>query len=370
MKWSSSIIFFLILCSQLCAQRQTVTRGSYLPGDTLYFAIDQLPQRINTLSSGEDLDWDFTHLLSPFVRKRIIEPVVNRNLPAELKNADVRIPDADGCYIYYKNGRDAIVMLGREVSLNAHKKVLAFYDPPISLGSALTYNESERYAGTLRTEPFHPRDIGGDIVHGNRKDENLRIIWEVSIEREFDALGIVRLSIGGFDAIREYRETIMIPQLQIFSGGQWKSAPTVRELPEGIRHDHLRQLYFWAEADAEPIVTFEVNKFGNPVKAFFRSARWSGVVVEKFPEQEDIFAYPNPSFGPVRFDLFNLTPGTYQIEIFNILGSKLKSETIQLRGQKTVLMDLADLKKGTYIYRLIDGGRNTIRSKRLVIISP
>jgi hypothetical protein len=97
---------------------------------------------------------------------------------------------------------------------------------------------------------------------------------------------------------------------------------------------------------------------------------WAGQVIQQLPRKPDIFVYPNPSFGTVRFDLLNLPTGYYDLEIYNILGMLIRTERIFANGVKTLPLGLSRLKKGTYIYRLVDSQKNTIRSKRLVIITP
>ena len=68
--------------------------------------------------------------------------------------------------------------------------------------------------------------------------------------------------------------------------------------------------------------------------------------------------------------MVNLDADDYSIEIYSILGVRLRTESFYVNGSRTVMMNLTDLKKGTYIYRLVDSSNNAIRSKRLVIISP
>ena len=61
-----------------------------------------------------------------------------------------------------------------------------------------------------------------------------------------------------------------------------------------------------------------------------------------------------------------------QVQVNEIEGTQ--TVVLELRVAKsdmgTYPLDLSDLKKGTYIYRLVDTYQKTLRSKRLVIITP
>jgi hypothetical protein len=64
-----------------------------------------------------------------------------------------------------------------------------------------------------------------------------------------------------------------------------------------------------------------------------------------------------------------LTFGKYKLRIFNILGTPLREMEVYVDdSRKTVTMDLGDLQRGTYLYRLQDSNGRTIKTKRVVLI--
>ena len=87
------------------------------------------------------------------------------------------------------------------------------------------------------------------------------------------------------------------------------------------------------------------------------------------PNKPDIFAYPNPSYDVVRFQLSDLPNGKYQLKLFNILGVSVRDTFVEVDNRrKTIALDLSDLQRGTYLFRLQDAKGRTIKTKRVVLI--
>lgn len=83
-----------------------------------------------------------------------------------------------------------------------------------------------------------------------------------------------------------------------------------------------------------------------------------------------VFAYPNPAINTVKFDFRNLENGNYELKVFNILGLEALSEEHYISGNKTIKTDISRLKKGTYLYSLIDESGKTLTTKRLIVVRP
>lgn len=80
---------------------------------------------------------------------------------------------------------------------------------------------------------------------------------------------------------------------------------------------------------------------------------------------ENVRIYPNPSEGDVTVYNPNAVR-LRQIEVFNILGSKVKSVTNGLNNDKSLPLDLNELNKGIYIIKLVSED-NRVRTQRLVL---
>ena len=84
----------------------------------------------------------------------------------------------------------------------------------------------------------------------------------------------------------------------------------------------------------------------------------------------DIYVSPNPAISDVRFEFFNLSPGTYKLSIYNIIGQEEWSKMYTINGNYTEQVDISKLKKGAYLYSLKDERGRTLSTKRLMVIRP
>src|SRR5690606_37498397 len=89
-----------------------------------------------------------------------------------------------------------------------------------------------------------------------------------------------------------------------------------------------RSYFFHNNKYPVPVAIVQTDALNQAKQVEYISQPWAGQVVQQVPRQPDIIVYPNPSFGNVRFDLYNLSPGSYELEIYNILGMKLRTEQI------------------------------------------
>lgn len=80
---------------------------------------------------------------------------------------------------------------------------------------------------------------------------------------------------------------------------------------------------------------------------------------------ENVKIYPNPSAGDITVS--NPNDITLQkIEVYNILGTKVKTFTQHLNDTKSFSLDLNTLNKGMYILKLVSEN-NKIKTQRLVL---
>jgi hypothetical protein len=130
--------------------------------------------------------------------------------------------------------------------------------------------------------------------------------------------------------------------------------------------------YSWWNSSTPGFLAYvHTDKYGTAKSAMFRAApSGSRQKINGTPRTPDIFVNPNPTFGFVRFELVNLPKDTYRIELYNIIGVMVRELKVDVDGRMTLPVDYSDLKRGTYIYRLVNSSMETIRSKRLVILKP
>lgn len=85
--------------------------------------------------------------------------------------------------------------------------------------------------------------------------------------------------------------------------------------------------------------------------------------------EQGVIAQPNPSFGPIRFQLFNHEPGDYKLEIYNVVGKPIYTKKFSKTEGNLLEADLSSLRRGTYIYSIVDNSGRKIATKRISLIS-
>jgi outer membrane protease len=103
--------------------------------------------------------------------------------------------------------------------------------------------------------------------------------------------------------------------------------------------------------------------FGRSIKYAFAIQNIVGEIKDS-PNELSFDIYPNPGTGKFNLDFSGLV-GNYKIEIYNLTGSLLKSDILNLHEDDSRDIDLSGYEKGMYIIRVTNGTSNMI--KKLVV---
>lgn len=332
---------YLLLCLGCClnAGAQSATRPSLQVGDTIFLSRDMLPHPIDLSRSGTNLYWDLSRLMSPFVHQSLLRPD---------GNGGFIITGADDVERYLTELQDGVYLTRLILPhATASQRTTVRIDPPLPYVKQTRPGEAWDYRGTL-------------TLSGSHYPRELRLA--ITIHAEADAEGELYSPTSRYDVVRERRDI----EVTVSSGGPSVSIHELG-LPPGFTSG--RCYVFQSASRPVPVAVILTDAMNQAKQVEYLSHPWAGNLIQQIPRRPEIFVYPNPSFGNVRFDFLNLSAGNYELEIYNILGTKIRTERVSISGNKTLPLDLTGLKKGTYIYRLVDSQKNTIRSKRLVIIS-
>ncbi|HLF62988.1 MAG TPA: T9SS type A sorting domain-containing protein [Saprospiraceae bacterium] len=281
-----------------------------------------------------------SRLLAPFVHQSLVRPDGEGGLI---------LTGADDVERYLSEKADGLYISRLGLPEASGNRIMVHIDPPVPLVKNAQLDDTWQYNGTISmTSPQSSREVR----------------LTLAIHAEADATGELYSPTLKYDVLRERRDI----EVTLAPGGAAVN-PADLGLPPGFTSG--RVYVFQSATSAVPVAMIQADAMDQVKQVEYISHPWAGTVVQHLPRRPDIFIYPNPSFGNVRFDFLNLPSGYYDLEIYNILGTKIRTERLYMNGGlKTVPIDLSRLKKGTYIYRLVDSQKNTIRSKRLVIITP
>lgn len=372
--------------AKLSLAQITIT-SAMLPqlGDTLLIANDNLPADIEVGRPGADRNWDFTSLQTPFLSQSVVMPAAaaaaKDAFPAANIHSEIRLGEgAETGEAFFRSVDNSFLLLGYfgQDPAGLGIETLVQYDPPVperrvplrygdkhesQTAATLTFSSNELSRAILDSLPIRPDSLRLRIT-SNRKDH-------------VDAWGKLRLPGKGrgelYNVLREKRTEVREIRLDVQVGFlPWQDITDllIGKLPN-FGKQTLISYYFFSDAVKQPVAVVNMDPEGrSPVSVSYRGNDKTNRVRSIRPGRPDIFAYPNPAITEVRFEFTNLDAGQYSLRIYNILGVEVWKRDYTLNGSKTVKADISDLRKGTYLFNLVDEQGKTLATKRLMVIRP
>lgn len=353
-------LFALCWCLMVHAQQMNWAR---LAEDTIYYAKEYLPDQFLITFSGPAQTWDFRSLKAPYaISSRIVVS-----------------GERDGkTYANLLNGQqtEALMVLSGKTS----QVIEAMDSNPVCGGGRLNYTMSPAY------KPFFTGVLGEHYTYRGRMSsvfswprnitcawtppqlpDSCRVTYTIYEETVVDGEGLLYLPTEVMSALRQKVQIKRAAQVEIKYGLTWRDVTT--QVP-GVRLiTNTELIRFVSSASGLKLVEIEVKDGIRPVSVEFKTHPLVTRVFTEEPFRPDIFAYPNPSYDVVRFQLSDLVAGKYKLRIFNILGVLVKEMDIDVdASRKTIAVDMSEMQRGTYLYRLQDHVGRTIKTKRVVLI--
>lgn len=125
-----------------------------------------------------------------------------------------------------------------------------------------------------------------------------------------------------------------------------------------------------AENIKEPVASIGLDSLGNIGTVAYKDNNINTPVIKLSTGQPDMLASPNPTLGKTKFTIANVVPGRYTIKLYNIIGAPLWSKEVNINGIKTLKEDFSYLRKGTYLYSILNDQGKVLITKRLMILKP
>lgn len=378
-------VFVLIFCSlQLWAQIVVTSESFPRVGDTLTTAIDNLPSNIDLGEAGPEQSWNFTSLQAPFIRQSIILPAAEGDAADAFPGANIfttiDLGQGDLGEAYYLSKTNSFDLLGYFGADPAGLGVelLVQFSPVIAERHApLEYGDVHNLS-SMTTLPFAAEDLPQEVLDSLPiRPDSLRL--RITLERtdEVDAWGNVTIPGKGpgesYEVLREKRVEVRDLRLDVkISFLPWQDITDI--LPpelDRFKTDTVTSFHFFNDEAKEPIAIVTVDQAGTGFSSVeFKANDFTSPVKNISNSRPNVFAYPNPAIDDVRFEFTGIKSGNYSLKVFNILGVEVWRADYYLNGSKTVKSDISNLKKGTYLYSLVDDKGKSIATKRLMIIRP
>jgi len=201
--------------------------------------------------------------------------------------------------------------------------------------------------------------------------DSVRFVSTVETSQEADAWGHLVLPDNSFEVLRERRIIAIKTRLEAKVGlFPWRDI-TDDIFTNAFQKEEVKLSYhFYSNETRMPVLVAQMKEDGINAASIEYLISDPSSTLRSTSGQPDVFAYPNPAINEVRFEFSNLPTGKYKLKIFNILGMSLQEENYQLSGFRTIKWDVSKLRKGTYLYSLVNSEGKTIATRRLMVIRP
>ncbi|MCB9037367.1 MAG: T9SS type A sorting domain-containing protein [Lewinellaceae bacterium] len=379
MKYTLLYLFFAVFFSTAAQAQATITNESFpVAGDTLFTAVDNLPAGNYITGSGGGQSWDFTTLQSPFPRRTLLLPAMQGPGSYAFPSATYYASINPSLVAYYRVSSSKVELLGfyGQDPLGLGVESPSRFDPPVVQQRApLNYLDMNESQANLSLA-FSANDLPAGVLNNLPiTPDSLRIRLNIQRSDVVDAWGSLTIPGGIYDVLREKRTEVRETRLDAkigFFGWQDITDIAIQALniPELGPQTTVNYYYLSNEA-IEPIALVVANESETQVQRVeYKANNIVSNVQSVDALKPGVWAYPNPAIVNVRFEFTNLAPGRYKLKIHNILGIEEWRKTYQISGNHTEKVDISSLRKGTYLYSLVDDRGKTITTRRLIVVRP
>jgi len=377
MKYNHYTLIILLIsffCSNLIGQITLTTAIFPETGDVLTTTNGVNFQGVEITPGGDNQVWDFSSIETEGIQEVIyIVPSEGLNVGA-YPEATLLVSD-QGSEIYFKVTENTFEFLGFAGGdpTGFGIELVTKFDPPLIESRApLSYLDLHTYSSETNI-PFAADVLPEELLDSlPLAPDSLRVRSLIDRTDLVDAWGTITIPGGTYDVIRQKRVEYIETRLDVKIGFlPWFD---VTEQLGGMGFfgvDTTITYSYLSNESKEPIAVFGLD--GNETEVEFvefKSLEVNSVANTNNNLNPNLYAFPNPAINEVKFEFSDLKRGDYDLKIFNILGLEVYGESYKVSGSKTVKIDISRLKKGTYLYSLMDENGKSIVTKRLIVIRP
>ncbi len=365
------IFYIVLVCLPILGKSQITINQNSLPdfGDTVLYKTDRKPT-IDISPMGENQVWDFSSLTSPYV-----DEIVFSSPQSMSEKADMIVrQNGDLLFLLTWNKADLLIsgQVNRDKLSQSESHRSHFSEPAVFRKNSLAYGDSfsEDYT---QTTTYGINDISFEILNSlTQIPDSIRVIRKTHVHQDVDAWGNLFLPMSEDPVIRiKVDRTEEVNYIAIKDGLEIQIVEDrfTDRFAETKKSRNI-SYQFYSPTSKIPLVIIDTDERGEIQQAIYQINKEIYRGAQAFDVRKGLSVYPNPTFGPVRFDFYGYPPGTYQIRIFNTILKELWSDSYEIDHNGVVDVDLSFLQKGTYVYSIDNNLGERLLTKRLLIINP
>ncbi len=362
-----TLVFFIALfwlnLQVWCQPTLISSEALPLPGDTVFYFRDELPNRIVITPPGEDQFWNYGSLLAPVLKYKIISK----------SEEGVELFSSDGTPDQLKGQDDGLHWITAK-SLKIGSKVI---EGNWISGKGLPLPTWKlEYDDQLETESIFEASMSRRVlpsewqsaIPGTIDSIKISVFYERMLHN--DASGTIMLT-GGLreEVARIHMQDHISKKLWAFSNGEWEDITNLLRLAD-LDPEQEESYHFVSLATGGDICAVYLDQLQKPEYVNFHVPNEQAGYYPRSLNTQWLHAYPNPALAIVRFKFLDIPPGNYTVRFYDILMRKIFEKKYNLQGDETVEININHLERGTYLYSLEDQGRNKKITKRLIVIKP
>jgi len=377
------VLSIAVLFCGLGLQAQITVTNAMFPqaGDTLYTAIDNMPTGISITPSGGPQSWNFAGLQAPFTRQNIVRAASTGSAAGYFPSADVLLSlgNTGEGYFNVTSTRFELVGFSGTDPIGQGVQVQARYNPAEVYRRAPmnAFDVNQNQSALLVA--FSAEDLPSAILDLLPiTPDSLRIRLNSNRVDVVDAWGTLTIPGGIYDVLREKRTQYRDVRLDVKVGFfPWQDITEIVIQLAGIEgiaelgKDTIVTYNFFSNEAKEPIAIVTMNDAGTaPETVEYKAKEIVSNVQNTSGLKPGVYAFPNPAIVSVRFEFSNLPKGEYTLRIFNVLGEEVMKKRYYVNGSRIEKVDISQLRKGAYLYSLVNDRGKTLVTKRLVVVRP
>ncbi len=383
MKHILFILFLSLLGSYSLNAQITYTNNSFFQeGDILFTSTDNAPS-INQGAAAGNQTWDFSNLSSGQEDMIIVQPAASGAAGGAFPNADVYINFAGG-EVYLEITPTAINQVGYAGNMAGFDVITPFTPAgkfkvaPLTAGDS--YSDTNGVSFTIPADEIPFIDSLGLPV----EPDSIRITQLFETESNVDAWGTLKIPNGiTYDVIRLKKLQTTSTKIEMYVAGIFPIWVDVTDLitgaiggglgglPTTFGDGTVESYEYLADGIKESIATVTLDSVGGTPRTVTYKVNQTSTAVNSAIEDPTVFsAYPNPAFSNVKVDVRGFDAGNYNINLYNLTGKLVQANAYEITSDSTVVFNVAQLPRGTYLYALIDEEGITLRAKRIMVIKP